>query len=141
MTNEQRDELLLSMKESMEQRDKLLLSMKESIDRLEEKDKQKDEILLSMKESMEKRDELLLSMINKVDEKCERYHHEVLEELERQRLNMVKLEHNLTEQIRALFDVREINKDKFEENDVRFTSIDKTLDWHHRRILNLETKN
>ncbi len=54
---------------------------------------------------------------------------------------MVKLEHELTDKIMALFDLREVNNDKFEEEDLRIKGMKNTLDWHNRRILKLETAN
>lgn len=103
-------------------------------------DEQRDNLLLSMAKVLDNLN-VKVNELSKLDEKVERYHQIVLKELERQRINIAKLENNLTEQIRALFDVREINNDKFEEHDVKFEDIDKTLDWHHRRILKLETTN
>ena len=63
------------------------------------------------------------------------------QELIKQRQNMVKLEHELTDKIMALFDLGEVNNDKFEEEDLRIKGMQNTLDWHNRRILKLETAN
>ena len=60
------------------------------------------------------------------------------EELTAQRQNMAKMEYNLTEKIMALFDLNDVHRDKFVEDNLRITEIQNTLDWHDRRILKLE---
>ena len=54
------------------------------------------------------------------------------------RQNMVRMEYELTDKITALFDLGEVNKDKFEETDLRIKGIENTLDWHDRRLMKLE---
>ena len=54
------------------------------------------------------------------------------------RQNMVRMEYELTDKITALFDLGEVNNDKFEETDIRINEIQNTLDWHNRRIMKLE---
>ena len=52
--------------------------------------------------------------------------------------NMARMEYELTDKITALFDLGEVNKDKFEETDLRIKGIENTLDWHDRRLIQLE---
>ena len=52
--------------------------------------------------------------------------------------NMARMEYELTDKITALFDLGEVNKDKFEETDLRIKGIENTLDWHDRRLIKLE---
>lgn len=99
----------------------------------------------------EQRDSLLIEMskniktINNVLEEHSKIlesHSKMLEEhskeLVRLRENMVKMEYELTDKITALFDLGEVNKDKFEETDLRIKEIENTLDWHDRRLIKLE---
>ena len=99
----------------------------------------------------EQRDSLLIEMskniktINNVLEEHSKIlesHSKMLEEhskeLVRLRENMVKMEYELTDKITALFDLGEVNKDKFEETDLRIKGIENTLDWHDRRLIKLE---
>ena len=102
----------------------------------------------------EQRDNLLIVISNMIKEQATALgkisatlneHTEMLkehtQELIKQRQNMVKLEHELTDKIMALFDLGEVNNDKFEEEDLRIKGMQNTLDWHNRRILKLETAN
>lgn len=99
----------------------------------------------------EQRDSLLIEMseniktINNVLEK----HSEILEshskmlgehskELVNLRQDMLRMEKELTEKIMALFDLVEVNKDKFEETDLRINGIQNTLEWHDRRLMKIE---
>ena len=103
----------------------------------------------------EQRDSLLIEIfenvknINNEHSKILEEHSKILEEhskilnehskeLVNLRQNMARMEHNLTDKIMALFDLYEVNKDKFEETDLRINGIENTLDWHDRRIMKLE---
>ena len=48
------------------------------------------------------------------------------------------MEYELTDKIMALFDLGEVNKDKFEETDLQINGIQNTLEWHDRRIMKIE---
>ena len=126
-----------------EQRDNLLLSMFEALNNLDAKF---DEKIDNLNDKFEKKLERYHQEVENYHQELEGYHQEfldkhkeVVDELERQRINLAKVENNLTDQIRALFDVKEINEEKSNEYDTMFKEIDRTLDWHNRRILRLET--
>lgn len=107
----------------------------------------------------EQRDNLLLSIVSKIDKntaqlekntaQLERNTAQIKEntakiqentvELERQRKNIARLEHTLNDKIAALFDAREVNLDKFEDQEKKFESINRILDNHNARIFKLET--
>ena len=134
MTEEQRDELLLSLADNMkkdEERDKLLASLVDNM----KKDEERDKLLASLVDNMKKdeeRDKLLASLVNDVKE--------LKVESVRQRENLARLEFTLLDKIEALFDVKEINSDKFKEHDNELKSINRILGNHNRRLLNLESK-
>ena len=126
-----------------EQRDNLLLSMFEALNNLDAKYNKKID---NLNDKFEKKLERYHQEVENYHQELEGYHQEfldkhkeVVDELERQRINLAKVENNLTDQIRALFDVKEINEEKSNEYDTMFKEIDRTLDWHNRRILRLET--
>ena len=126
-----------------EQRDNLLLSMFEALNNLDAKF---DEKIDNLNDKFEKKLERYHQEVENYHQELERYHQEfldkhkeVVDELERQRINLAKVENNLTDQIRALFDVKEINEEKSNEYDTMFKEVNRTLDWHNRRILRLET--
>ena len=117
MTQEQRDELLLSLVDNMKknkERDELLISLANDVKELKENNK------------------LLFSLANDVKE--------LKKESIRQRQNLADLEYRLLDKIEALFDVREINSDKFDEHDQELKSINRILGNHNRRLLTLESK-
>ena len=143
MTEEQRDNLLLSMFEALNNLD---AKFDEKIDNLNDKFEKKLERYHQEVEDYHQELEGYHQELEGYHQKLERYHQEfldkhkeVVDELERQRINLAKVENNLTDQIRALFDVKEINEEKSNEYDTMFKEIDRTLDWHNRRILRLET--
>ena len=143
MTDEQRDNLLLSMFETINNLD---AKVDEKIDNLDDKFEKKLEGYHQEVEKYHQELEGYHQEVENYHQKLERYHQEfldkhkeIVDELERQRINLAKVENNLTDQIRALFDVKEINEEKCNEYDTRFKEIDRRLDWHNRRILRLET--
>lgn len=168
MTDEQRDNLLLSMYEALnnldakfeKKIDNLDKKFEQRINNLEAKFEQKFDSLKAQFEQrfndLEARFEQKIdnldtkykthdTRLDRLEQKLEIYrqesldrHQEVMQELERLRLSMVKLENNLTDQIRTLFDLNQINEDKLKDHDAKLEEIDKTLDWHHSRIFKLE---
>lgn len=118
-----------------EQRDNLLLAMSKNIENLSQKVEQyHKESLKNHEEALKNHEESL-----KNHEEALKNHEMIIKELERQRMNLAKMEFNLTEKIRALFDLSDIHNDKFKEHDISLKEIQETLDWHNRRILRLET--
>lgn len=100
----------------------------------------------------EQRDNLLLSIASKIDKNTAQLEENTAQikkntaqikentaELERQRKNVARLEHTLNDKIAALFDAREVNLDKFEDQEKKFESINRILDNHNARIFKLET--
>ena len=140
MTEEQRDNLLLSMAESLKSMDtrigKLENVQQEVLEKLEGQGIRIEKLENVQQEVLKDLKEQRISI-----KKVENIQQEILKEAERQRMNTARLEYNLTDQIRALFDVREINKDKFKEHDKILKSIDETLDSYNRRLLKLEKTN
>ncbi len=161
MTEEQRDNLLLSMAESLKSMDtrigKLENVQQEVLEklegqgiRIEKLENVQQEVLEKLEGQgvrIEKLENIQQEVLKELEgqgvsiKKVENIQQEILKEAERQRMNTARLEYNLTDQIRALFDVREINKDKFKEHDKILKSIDETLDSYNRRLLKLEKTN
>lgn len=107
MTEEQRDNILISLSKEVGELTKELARQRQHMSKLED------------------------TLTKKIDNNTE--------ELVRQRQILAKIEYTLTDKIDILFDVREINSEKFEEQDERLESVEHTLDTHHRRILKLES--
>ena len=120
MTEEQRDSLLIEMSNNVKNINCVLdvhskILSGHSVE------------LANLRQDMTKmRDELT----EKIDEHSK--------ELVRLRENAARMEHELTDKIMALFDLGEVNKDKFEEIDLRINENQNTLDWHNRRLMKLE---
>ena len=137
MTEEQRDSLLIEMSKNIEQHGKELKKINIVLEQHTENLEKINTILEEHTEDLEKINTVLeehteeLEKINIVLEQHTR-------ELERHRQNTAKLEYNLTDKIMALFDLGEINKDKFAQNDLVIGEIQNTLDWYHRRLLKIE---
>ena len=134
MTEEQRDGILISLSEQVS-------LMTNKIDTVEE----------NLTEKISAVEDRLTIKINDVDKKIDAVEDKLTkkinvvektltDELIRQRKNLAKTENNLSEKIEALFDVREINSDKFQEHDEKLESIMQALDRHHSRIFKLESK-
>ena len=134
MTQEQRDALLLSLADDVKknkERDNLLTSLADDVKKIKERDK----LLTSLADDvkvLKENNKLLFSLADDVKE--------LKVESVRQRENLARLEFTLLDKIEALFDVREINSDKFKEHDNELKSINRILGNHNRRILNLESK-
>ena len=113
MTEEQRDSLLIEMSKNIKTINNVLGEHSKEIVRLGEN---------------------MARMEHELTEKIDKHSKEIV----RLRKNMVKMEYELTDKITALFDLGEVNKDKFEETDLRIKGIENTLDWHDRRLIKLE---
>lgn len=100
-------------------------------------EEQRDSLLIEMSENI-KTINNVLEEHSKILESHSKMLEEHSKELVRLRENMVKMEYELTDKITALFDLGEVNKDKFEETDLRIKGIENTLDWHDRRLIKLE---
>ena len=147
MTEEQRDNLLIvisnMIKEQATALEKILAILNEHTEMLKEHTATLNEHTIMLKEhtaALNEHTEMLKEHTATLNE------HTIMlkehtQELIKQRQNMVKLEHELTDKIMALFDLGEVNNDKFEEEDLRIKGMQNTLDWHNRRILKLETAN
>ncbi len=133
MTEEQRDNLLIvisnMIKEQATALGKISATLNEHTEMLKEHTATLNEHTIMLKEHTATLNEHTIML------------KEHTQELIKQRQNMVKLEHELTDKIMALFDLGEVNNDKFEEEDLRIKGMQNTLDWHNRRILKLETAN
>ena len=133
MTEEQRDNLLIvisnMIKEQATALGKISATLNEHTEMLKEHTATLNEHTIMLKEHTATLNEHKIMFM------------EHTQELIKQRQNMVKLEHELTDKIMALFDLGEVNNDKFEEEDLRIKGMQNTLDWHNRRILKLETAN
>ena len=133
MTEEQRDNLLIvisnMIKEQATALGKISATLNEHTEMLKEHTATLNEHTIMLKEHTATLNEHTIML------------KEHTQELIKQRQNMVKLEHELTDKITALFDLGEVNNDKFEEEDLRIKGMQNTLDWHNRRILKLETAN
>ena len=117
MTEEQRDELLLSISKDMKQKEKLLLSINAKL----------DEHTAKLDEHTAKLDEHTAKL------------NEHSKELVRQRQIMMRMENDIMDKIAALFDAREVNSDKFKQHDEELESINHTLERHNRQILELKS--
>ena len=120
MTEEQRDSLLIEMSENIKTINNVLGSHSKML-------KEHSNELVNLRQDMLR---IEREFTERIDEHSK--------ELVRLRENMARMEHELTDKIMALFDLGEVNKDKFEETDIRINEIQNTLDWHNRRIMKLE---
>lgn len=130
MTEEQRDNLLINMSENIKTINNVLEVHSKEFEKiytiLGEHSKILNEhtkILNEHSKTLKEHSKLLQEHSNKFVEL---------------RQNMVRMEYELTDKITALFDLGEVNKDKFEETDLRIKEIENTLDWHDRRLMKLE---
>ena len=110
-----------------EQRDSLLIEMSENIKTINNVLENHSMELVNLRQDMTKMEH---DLTERIDENSK--------EIIRLRENMARMEHELTDKIMALFDLGEVNKDKFEETDLRMNGIENTLDWHNRRLMKLE---
>ncbi len=163
MTEEQRDSLLIEMSENiktinnvLEKHSEELVNLRQNMERMEHEltekiDKNSKEIVC-LGQNMERMEKELTEKIDKnskeivcLGQNMERMEKELTEKIDknskeivRLRKNTAKMEYELTDKIMALFDLGEVNKDKFEETDLRTKGIENTLDWHDRRLMKLE---
>lgn len=110
-----------------EQRDNILISMSTKLDNLDDKVNKLDDKVNKLDDKVNKME---IRLLKKIDNNTA--------ELIRQRKNIARLEFVLTDKINALFDAREVSLDKFEEHQKNFESINKVLDSHEARIFSLE---
>lgn len=134
MTEEQRDSLLIEMSENiktinnvLENHSKEFVKIHTVLDEHAKMLKEHSKELVNLRQDMAKVED---NLIERIDENSK--------EIIRLRENMARMEHELTDKIMALFDLGEVNKDKFEETDLRMNGIENTLDWHNRRLMKLE---
>lgn len=110
-----------------EQRDSLLIEMSENIKTINNVLEKHSEELVNLRHDMSRMEQELTEKIDKNSK-----------EIVRLRKNTAKMEYELTDKIMALFDLCEVNKDKFEETDLRINRIQNTLEWHDRRLMKIE---
>ena len=134
MTEEQRDSLLIEMSENiktinnvLENHSKEFVKIHTVLDEHAKMLKEHSKELVNLRQDMAKMEH---DLTERIDENSK--------EIIRLRENMARMEHELTDKIMALFDLGEVNKDKFEETDLRMNGIENTLDWHDRRLIKLE---
>lgn len=164
MTEQQKEEILLSIHEKVGKQDgqlndiskkltshdeqfkkmwEKLESHDEQFQKIWEKLSEHDEQFKIMNEKIEARDNLLITIVRELaslkNEMNSRFEN-IEKELERQRQNMARMENDLLDKITLLFDMSKINKEKFSEQDKKMKEIRRVLDWHDSRIFQLETK-
>jgi len=128
MTEQQKEELLLSMNEKLSNHDKMFEAMFEKLSENSQKIESRDDLLVNISKELG----LLRTEMNTRFEKVEK-------ELERQRKNMARMEQQLSSKIDMLFDMYQIHEENFSEKDNKIAEINRTLDWHDIRIYKLET--
>ena len=135
-----------------EQRDSLLIEMSENIKTINNVLEKHSEELVNLRHDMSRMEQELTEKIDKnskeivcLGQNMKKMKHELTEKIDknskeivRLRKNTAKMEYELTDKIMALFDLCEVNKDKFEETDLRINGIQNTLEWHDRRLMKIE---
>lgn len=130
-----------------EQRDQILITIVSKIDSLDDKVNKLDDKVNKLDDKVNKLDDKVNKLddnVNELEKNVKQLGIEVkrnAEELVRQREKMAQLEYTLTDKINALFDAREISSDKFKDHQKEFESINRILDNHNARILKLENSN
>ena len=124
MTDEQRDNLLLSISTKIDNIDGKVNKLDDKVNNLEG-------VVVKLSEEVKKN----TAQIEKNTAQIEKN----TTELARQRENIAQLEFTLNDKINALFDAREVNLDKFENHEKNFESINRILDYHSTRLFKLET--
>ena len=127
MTEEQRDSLLIEMSENIKTINNVLEKHSEILESHSKMLGEHSKELVNLRQDM-------LRMEKELTEKIDKNSKEIV----RLRENTAKMEKELTEKIMALFDLVEVNKDKFEETDLRINGIQNTLEWHDRRLMKIE---
>ena len=150
MTEQQRDDLFLAMFQSMNKKDELMTEM------YHEMTEMRKEMKSEMKEIRTEMKEMRTEMKDMRTEMAEMKHEikantEAINELREQtkanteaikenRRGLAKLEVTLSDKIDILFDVREINSEKFKKQDEEISSIKRTLKNHYSEIMHLKSK-
>ncbi len=127
MTEEQRDSLLIEMSENIKTINNVLEKHSEILESHSKMLGEHSKELVNLRQDM-------LRMEKELTEKIDKNSKEIV----RLRKNTAKMEYELTDKIMALFDLGEVNKDKFEETDLRINGIQNTLEWHDRRLMKIE---
>lgn len=127
MTEEQRDSLLIEMSENIKTINNVLEKHSEILENHSKMLGEHSKELVNLRQDM-------LRMEQELTEKIDKNSKEIV----RLRKNTAKMEYELTDKIMALFDLGEVNKDKFEETDLRINGIQNTLEWHDRRLMKIE---
>lgn len=127
MTEEQRDSLLIEMSENIKTINNVLEKHSEILENHSKMLGEHSKEIVCLGQNMEKMKQELTEKIDKNSK-----------EIVRLRKNTAKMEYELTDKIMALFDLGEVNKDKFEETDLRINGIQNTLEWHDRRLMKIE---
>ena len=127
MTEEQRDSLLIEMSENIKTINNVLEKHSEILESHSKMLGEHSKELVNLRQDM-------LRMEQELTEKIDKNSKEIV----RLRKNTAKMEYELTDKIMALFDLGEVNKDKFEETDLRINGIQNTLEWHDRRLMKIE---
>ena len=83
--------------------------------------------------------EQVYEKFNQIDARFDKIEARFDEHEDKQRNDLVLLEHNLFERTGALFDAWKIDEDRAKEIKIKFSSIDNILEKHHYRIAALES--
>lgn len=127
MTEEQRDSLLIEMSENIKTINNVLEKHSEILESHSKMLGEHSKELVNLRQDM-------LRMEKELTEKIDKNSKEIVCLGQ----NMERMEQELTDKIMALFDLGEVNKDKFEETDLRINGIQNTLEWHDRRLMKIE---
>lgn len=127
MTEEQRDSLLIEMSENIKTINNVLEKHSEILESHSKMLGEHSKELVNLRQDM-------LRMEQELTEKIDKNSKEIVCLGQ----NTAKMEYELTDKIMALFDLGEVNKDKFEETDLRINGIQNTLEWHDRRLMKIE---
>ena len=141
MTDIERDNLLLSISQNMLEFREELKSQRQDMAILEATLSNKiDNQINELREELESLRQDMAVLETTLSDKIDNQINELREELKSLRQDMAILEVTLSDKIDALFDVRQINSEKFEEHDEEIQKINLTLDRHHSDILYLKSK-
>lgn len=131
MTDEQRDNLLLSISTKIDNIDGKVNKLDDKVNNLEG-------VVVKLSEEVKKNTAQIEKNTAQIEKNTAQIEKNTTE-LARQRENIAQLEFTLNDKINALFDAREVNLDKFENHEKNFESINRILDYHSARLFKLET--
>lgn len=138
MTDEQRDNILLSISTKIDNLDGKVNKLDSKVNELDGKVNKLDDKVNNLEGVVVKLSEEVKKNTAQIEKNTAQIK-ENTTELERQRENIARLEFTFNDKIKALFDAREANFDKFEDYEKNFKSINKILDYHNARLFKLET--